>query len=123
MKRALLLAAAAGMTLAGTAAIAQPYGYYGDYDRRYYDRDYRSDYRERRWSRGQYLPRHYRSRNYVVYDYGRYRLRPPPRGYHWVRHGDDYLLAAIATGLIAQVIFGSNGGYGYSQPYYGGHYR
>ena len=56
------------------------------------------------WRRGAYLPDDYR--NDVVYDYGRYRLRPPPRGYHWVRVNQDYLLVAIATGLIFDIIFG-----------------
>ena len=37
-------------------------------------------------------------------DYYRYRLRPPPRGYYWYRTGNDYVLAAIATGLIFDVI-------------------
>ncbi|HRD29421.1 MAG TPA: RcnB family protein [Caulobacter sp.] len=56
------------------------------------------------WRRGAYLPPSYRGRGYVVYDYGRYRLRPPPRGYYWYRDGDDFLLAAVATGLILDVI-------------------
>ncbi|CAN5273305.1 hypothetical protein BH11PSE2_BH11PSE2_12970 [soil metagenome] len=56
------------------------------------------------WSRGSYLPRSYWGGNYVVYDYGRYRLRQPPRGYHWVNVNGDFLLAALATGLIAEVI-------------------
>jgi Ni/Co efflux regulator RcnB len=45
-------------------------------------------------------------RTYVVYDYGRYRLRPPPRGFVWVRADHDYLLVAAATGLIFDVIRG-----------------
>ncbi len=56
------------------------------------------------WRRGDYLPAYNRDRGYVVYDYGRYRLRPPPRGYYWYRTGNDYVLAAIATGLIFDVI-------------------
>ncbi|MDP1631487.1 MAG: RcnB family protein [Caulobacter sp.] len=56
------------------------------------------------WRRGAYLPSYYRSRGYVVSDYGRYRLRPPPRGYYWYRDGNDFLLAAVATGLILDVI-------------------
>jgi Ni/Co efflux regulator RcnB len=36
----------------------------------------------------------------VVRDYGHYHLRHPPRGYHWVRSNNDYLLVAIATGII-----------------------
>ncbi|WP_419255134.1 RcnB family protein [Caulobacter sp. ErkDOM-YI] len=56
------------------------------------------------WRRGAYLPPYYRGSGYVVHDYGRYRLRPPPRGYYWYRTGNDYVLAAIATGLIFDVI-------------------
>lgn len=56
------------------------------------------------WQRGAYLPSYYRGRGYVVNDYYRYRLRPPPRGYYWYRTGNDYVLAAIATGLIFDVI-------------------
>jgi Ni/Co efflux regulator RcnB len=56
------------------------------------------------WRRGGYLPPYYRSDVYVIHDYGRYRLRPPPRGYYWYRTGNDYVLAAIATGLIFDII-------------------
>ncbi len=45
----------------------------------------------------------YYGRNVVVYDYGSYRLRPPPRGYHWVRENNDFLLVAIATGIIFDI--------------------
>lgn len=54
------------------------------------------------WRRGGYLPPSYRS--YVVRDYGRYGLRAPPRGYYWYQSGNDYLLAAIATGLIFDIV-------------------
>ena len=56
------------------------------------------------WRRGSYLPSYYRGHGYVVNDYYRYQLRPPPRGYYWYRTGNDYVLAAIATGLIFDVI-------------------
>ncbi|MDO8379509.1 RcnB family protein [Phenylobacterium sp.] len=59
------------------------------------------------WRRGERLPSQYRSANYYVNDYGRYGLRQPPRGYRWVRADNDYVLAALATGLIVQVL--SNG--------------
>ncbi|MBT2335777.1 RcnB family protein [Variovorax paradoxus] len=58
------------------------------------------------WRRGGRVPGEYRSRNYVVNDYRAYRLQPPPRGYQWVGVGGDYVLAAIATGVIAQIIVG-----------------
>ena len=40
---------------------------------------------------------------YVVNDWRERRLREPPEGYHWVRSGDDFVLAAIATGVIADI--------------------
>jgi Ni/Co efflux regulator RcnB len=50
-----------------------------------------------RWERGH----RYDGPVYVVHDYREYRLRPPPRGYHWVRSDDgQYLLIGIATGII-----------------------
>ncbi len=56
-------------------------------------------YRHARWERGH----RYYGPNYVVRDYGHYRLRPPPRGYHWVRDNNDYLLVAVATGVILDI--------------------
>jgi Ni/Co efflux regulator RcnB len=77
--------------------------HYGPPPAAYYGRPgYRPGYAA--WRRGAYLPPSYRGRGYVVYDYGRYGLRPPPRGYYWYRDGNDYLLAALATGLILDVI-------------------
>ena len=63
-------------------------------------------YQVRSWSYGQTMPTYYRTSNYVVNDYGRYGLRAPPRGYHYVRSGNDVVLAAIAGGLITAVIAG-----------------
>jgi Ni/Co efflux regulator RcnB len=68
---------------------------------------------ERRWNgagpehsfrRGDRLPSRYRNHQYVVNNYREHHLRPPPRGYHWVQTGGDYVLAAIATGVIADLI-------------------
>ncbi|MFZ7337204.1 RcnB family protein, partial [Comamonas jiangduensis] len=33
-----------------------------------------------------------------------HRLHQPPRGYHWVQYGGDYMLVAIASGVITQLI-------------------
>jgi Ni/Co efflux regulator RcnB len=63
-------------------------------------------YAARQWSYGQRMPVAYRSSHYVVNDYNRYGLRAPPRGYHYVRSGNDVVLAAIAGGLITAVIAG-----------------
>ena len=62
-------------------------------------------YQVRSWSYGQRLPGSY-SRGYVVNDYSRYGLRAPPRGYHYVRSGNDVVLATVAGGLITAVIAG-----------------
>ncbi len=52
------------------------------------------------------MPSEYRGRNYVVDDYRQHRLNAPPRGYRWVGVGGDFVLAAVATGIIAQIITG-----------------
>lgn len=75
--------------------------YYGPPPQAYYGNPYyRPGYAS--WRRGAALPPYYRG--YVVNDYYRYHLRQPPRGYAWYRVGDDYLLAAIASGIIFDII-------------------
>ncbi len=61
-------------------------------------------YTYRSWARGQALPRAYFASPYYVDNYSYYGLRAPPRGYRYVRVGNDVVLAAIAGGLIAEVI-------------------
>ena len=56
------------------------------------------------WHRGDRIPVQYRSHQYVVDDWRGYHLSAPPRGYHWVQSGGDYLLVAIATGVILQLL-------------------
>ncbi|PLZ02188.1 hypothetical protein CY652_12540 [Burkholderia sp. WAC0059] len=56
------------------------------------------------WHRGDRLPSEYRDRNYVVDDWRDHGLSAPPRGYQWVGVNGDYVLAAIATGVIASVL-------------------
>ena len=55
--------------------------------------------------RGGYLTPQYRSHYYVVDNWRGHHLSAPPRGYHWVQAGNDYVLAAIATGVILQILF------------------
>lgn len=63
-------------------------------------------YTARQWAYGQRMPAAYRSNVYVVNDYNRYGLRAPPRGYQYVRSGNDVVLAAVAGGVITAVIAG-----------------
>ncbi|GGJ99217.1 hypothetical protein GCM10011394_05440 [Luteimonas terricola] len=59
------------------------------------------------WARGRHYGYAGYAPTYVVRDYGPYGLRHPPRGYHWRRSdAGDFLLVAIATGIIADVILG-----------------
>jgi Ni/Co efflux regulator RcnB len=62
----------------------------------------RNDHRD--WRKGDRFDRRYAA-NYRVIDNPRaYRLNSAPRGYHWVRSGNDAVLVAIASGVIGAVI-------------------
>lgn len=75
-------------------------------------KDRREAYRERmkaerRWARGESIPREYLVDRYYVSDYRAYDLAPPPSGYMWVRpypQDDRYYLVQLATGLISQIL-------------------
>ena len=90
------------------APAPQSYGRWQQAQRRYSAPRYVAPrgYQARAWSYGQRLPSQYRTRSYVVTDYGRYGLRRPPSGYQYVRSGNDVVLAAVTTGLITAVIAG-----------------
>ena len=109
---ALMLATLAGAVTASQAA-AQPGREYGQdrRDLREDRRDVRDDRRDlrhdehqgRHWRQGERLDSRYGAYAEVG-DWRNHRLPPPRRGYHWVRSGDDYVLAALAGGAIASVI-------------------
>jgi Ni/Co efflux regulator RcnB len=61
-------------------------------------------YQARQWHRGDKLPASYRGKGYVV-DYRHYGLGAPPRGYQYVRVNNDVVLTAIATGVVASVVY------------------
>ena len=96
MKRMLVAASAAVMAVTAVAdvAVAPPYGH-GRYVR--HD-DWRRGHRMRHedWARGQRV------------DWHRHHLRRPPRGYEWREVDGNYVLAAVATGLIASIIANSH---------------
>ena len=81
----------------------------GDHDRWGNSVDMKRGYgADHRYYIGKNLPREQHQRYYVVDDWHDHHLRQPPRGYHWVQSGSDYLLVAVATGLIASAILGGN---------------
>ena len=56
------------------------------------------------WQRGASLPREYRGNKYVVSDWRGHPLSALPRGYHWIQVNGDYVLAAVATGIILDTL-------------------
>jgi len=58
----------------------------------------------RNWHKGDRFDARY-ARNYSQVDWHRYHgLKAPPRGYHYVRSGNDAVLIGITTGIVAAVI-------------------
>ena len=85
------------------------YDKHGRYDDRgrYYSMHDRGRH-EGWYKRGGHMPVEYRTTRYYVNDYRVYHLRQPPRGYRWVRSDNgDFLMVAIATGIIASIIAGN----------------
>ena len=56
------------------------------------------------WHKGDRVPAEYRDKRYEVSDWKSHNLRQPPSGYHWVNVNGDYVLAAVATGVIADLL-------------------
>jgi Ni/Co efflux regulator RcnB len=62
-------------------------------------------YYVRHWVRGDRLPHTYYGPTYIVGNYYDCGLRRPPYGYHWVRIDHDVVLAAVATGIVLDVVY------------------
>jgi Ni/Co efflux regulator RcnB len=70
----------------------------------FHSRQDRDDGPNHGFRKGGRLPAEYRNRQYVVNDWRSHDLRAPPRGYHWVQAGGDYVLVAITTGIIMELL-------------------
>ena len=115
MKR--FIATSVAMVLLASTALAQPYGNgghggydhgpppgHGGYDHGpppgYGGYDHGPPRREaHEWRRGE----HYDGHGEWV-DWRREHLREPPRGYEWVDTGGQFVMIAIATGIITDVL-------------------
>lgn len=62
-------------------------------------------YAYRSFRYGDRLPSGYYTSRYRIADYNRYGLYAPPRGYQWTRVGNDAILTAVATGVVAGAIY------------------
>lgn len=57
------------------------------------------------YKRGGHVPREYLDRRYIVVDWQHAHLREPPHGCAWIRSDNgDYLLVALATGVIIDML-------------------
>jgi Ni/Co efflux regulator RcnB len=56
------------------------------------------------WVKGHRMTPAERRQMAEVRDFRRYRLSAPPRGYHWVRVNNSYLLVGTSSGLVNRVV-------------------
>jgi Ni/Co efflux regulator RcnB len=43
----------------------------------------------------------------VVDDWRGHHLSAPPRGYHWVQAGGDYVLVSVGNGVVLNFVLGN----------------
>lgn len=113
----MMIGAIALSLVAATAASAQPGrddhgGMQGGRD----DHGMRGGEQHRGWGQDQGGDHHWRNGERMGYndwngaqrvDYRQHNLRRPPRGYEWRQSNGQYILGAVATGLIASAIINS----------------
>lgn len=58
------------------------------------------------WKRGDRVPTQYRGSGYYVNDWRARDLPRPPNNHRWLEVNGDYVLVAIATGLITSILIG-----------------
>lgn len=99
----ILIASALGLTLCGSSAVAQDG--HDDRDRR--DDHHQQYVRHDEWKKGEHIRHEDWDRGERV-DYHHYHLHQPPQGYEWREVDGNYVLAAVATGVIASTIVASS---------------
>ncbi len=105
MKRLLLAAAGLAVAAAFAAAPADAQHHYRNGHNQHHATSWH-DHSD--WRRGGYVSRNDYNRGVVV-DYHHHRgLYRPPSGYEWRRVDNNYVLVAIASGLIASIIASNN---------------
>ncbi|GLO00419.1 hypothetical protein IAE39_001217 [Pseudomonas sp. S37] len=58
------------------------------------------------WQRGHAVDPHYRGDRYWVTDWKARHLYAPPRDHRWLYVNGDYVLVAIASGVIVNILTG-----------------
>ena len=95
ISRLAALSTLSAMLFSGAAAIAQ--------DDHHDDAHHQTYVKHDEWKKGYHMKQEDWSRGEVV-DYKTYHLKPPPRGYEWREVDGNYVLAAVATGIVASAI-------------------
>jgi Ni/Co efflux regulator RcnB len=108
-----LVVSTLALTLGGIPVISQDH--HDDQSNRdqHSNRDQRSDndhqhyVHHKEWRKGSHISHDDWNRGEQV-DWHAHHLRQPPRGYEWREVDGNYVMAAVATGVIASVIIASH---------------
>jgi Ni/Co efflux regulator RcnB len=118
IRRAFAFATLIAVLLPGGISFAQDHhdDHHDDHQSDHHD-DHQSDHHDnhgyvhhQEWQRGYHMRHEDWDRGQRI-DYRHYHLNEPPRGYEWREVDGNYVLAAVATGIIASVIVASATGH------------
>lgn len=99
--------AALAASVVATPVLAAPHQGHDDRGRieqRHDDRGPQQPFQHRNWKKGDRFDRRYAPNYQVIGAPRTYHLRPAPRGYRWVRSGNDAVLIGVTSGIIASVL-------------------
>ena len=85
-----------------SASLLGPVSFAQDHPDEHHDAYVRHD----EWKKGYHMKSEDWNRARPI-DYRQYHLKPPPNGYEWRSVDGNYVLAAVATGVIASAIVAS----------------
>jgi Ni/Co efflux regulator RcnB len=88
-----------GICCTPLAALAQQNDYHDAHHQQYVRHD--------DWKKGYHMSHDDWNRGERVDNYRDYHLSAPPRGYEWREIDGNYVLAAVATGIVASVVVAS----------------
>jgi Ni/Co efflux regulator RcnB len=90
-------------------ALAQHDDHHDAYQRQddHHDAGHQQYVRHNEWRRGYHMRQDDWNRGQRVDDWRSHHLRQPPRGYEWREVDGNYVMAAVATGIVASVIAAS----------------
>jgi Ni/Co efflux regulator RcnB len=100
IRKAVAVSTLAAFTFTGGLAFAQQHNDHHDQDRNHHYVHHKE------WKRGAHMRHEDWNRGERI-DYRHYHLNAPPRGYEWREVDGNYVMAAIATGVIASVVAAS----------------